>query len=121
MYGVQVSRAIRVADHVDVGDVSRAPSAYDSFTILPDDNDDNVFLTIRLSCRADSPFFCRAENQESRGTAINDRKNIPRDLHRAFRSLVFSSRWSLLLSFLQTEQFAAQRRGRRSCVQRNYI
>lgn len=48
-------------------------------------------------------FFCRAENQESRGTAINDRKNIPRDLHRAFRSLVFSSRWSLLLSFLQTE------------------
>lgn len=26
MYGVQVSRAIRAADHVDVGDVSRAPS-----------------------------------------------------------------------------------------------
>jgi len=58
IYGVQVSRAIRDGtDHVDVGNVFRASSAYNSFTILPDDNDDNVFLMIPLSCRANSRFF----------------------------------------------------------------
>lgn len=88
MYGVQVSRAIRGAGHVDVGNTSRAPSPYDSFTILPDNNNDNVSLTIRLSCRAESSFFFfyYAGNQEARGTATNDRKNNSRDLHRAFRS-----------------------------------
>lgn len=125
MYGVQVSRAIRAADHVDVGDVSRAPSAYDSFTILPDDNDDNVFLTIRLSCRADSPFFFfffaarKTKNHEERRLMTGKTSLAISIVHFARSFFLPAGRYCY--HFYKLNSLPPKDAGQRSCVQRNYI